>query len=324
MRGDVVINEIVERIFSVFSFQIEELEPLDQGYQNKKWIAVTDQGEKLFIKSYSPVRYPPEKLRWVQIALKMQQQLYEEGVVCPKLYGNDQEYLLRTPSGFAFCLMEVCDGTVISPGQANWLQMYDLGRVTGYMHQILSRFPSGQLCWAPTRLHLLQKWRGEWERACSEERSLRVRFLLKRQKEIIESIDMQEFKKCPTGWAHQDLWMDNILFQGNLISGILDFDRLNYGYPDLDIARVLLSGAFSSSSGMNMEKVTAFVEGYRQYRELTTHQLARAFRLLWCQESPKWFTADIEDRSVNPQRFFEEVCWILEHWWDLEDVLKID
>ncbi|RAL26771.1 phosphotransferase enzyme family protein [Thermoflavimicrobium daqui] len=323
MGEQIIIGEILHHITSTFRFQLDDIEPIQRGYQNRKWFAINDHGKKLFIKCYSSKRYPSEKMRFVRIALQIQSQLHEAGVVCPKLYGIDGKYIFETPSGFLFCMMDACDGDTIHPGEANWLQMFDLGRVTGYMHQVLNDFPKDRSYWSPTRLQLLKKWRMEWEKASTENCSIRIRFLLKRQREIIDSLQMQQFEECEQGWAHWDLWMENILFQGNLVSAILDFDRMKYVYPDLDIARAIMSGAFISQMGMDMRKVAAFIEGYRTYRPITKFQLARAFRLLWCKEAPWWYTADIEERSENPRRFFEEMCWLMEHWWELEDIFDI-
>nr|WP_237171634.1 phosphotransferase [Paenibacillus sp. IHB B 3084] len=40
----------------------------------------------------------------------------------------------------------------------------------------------------------------------------------------------------PPGWVHRDLWTDNVLFNDDKLSAILDFDRLDYDYTQLDIA----------------------------------------------------------------------------------------
>ncbi|MDQ0166176.1 phosphotransferase [Bacillus horti] len=42
---------------------------------------------------------------------------------------------------------------------------------------------------------------------------------------------------------HRDLWMDNLLFHGNRVSAVLDFDRRKYDYPQLDVDRAIMSGA---------------------------------------------------------------------------------
>ncbi|SEN28686.1 homoserine kinase type II [Lihuaxuella thermophila] len=276
----------------------------------------------LFIKRYDPERYPCPKLKEVHKALQLQAYLHEAGVACPRLYGLLRGYLLQTRSGIAFCFMDACEGTEIDPGSATSGQMYDLGRVTGQMHRILSRLPMKELNGLPSRSQLLDKWRAEWNKAQAEKAGEPVMEALEKQRKIMENLNTDFFHDCEKGWAHRDLWVDNILFQGEKVSAILDFDRMKFAFPGLDVARAVLSGAYASRTGLNMKAVSAFVQGYREYKKLTPGQLARSFRLLWCLESSKWLTADIAERSEHPQRFFAEMCWIAAHWMELEEMMK--
>ena len=42
---------------------------------------------------------------------------------------------------------------------------------------------------------------------------------------------------------HRDLWVDNFLFYNDKVSAILDFDRMDYDYVELDIGRTVISCA---------------------------------------------------------------------------------
>jgi homoserine kinase type II len=74
--------------------------------------------------------------------------------------------------------------------------------------------------------------------------------------------------------------------------------------------------------GMNWQGITHFLTGYNEFLPFTSDNLAKAFQLTWCQESPWWITHDIEGRDENPKRFFEEICWISENWNHLEDLTR--
>ncbi|CAM4004614.1 phosphotransferase [Lederbergia lenta] len=84
--------------------------------------------------------------------------------------------------------------------------------------------------------------------------------------------------------AHRDLWMDNLLFKGNKITAILDFDRLKYDYPQLDIARAILSGALNEK-GFDVTLAVTFMNGYIETYLLSKDYLVNALRLLWYMES---------------------------------------
>lgn len=76
---------------------------------------------------------------------------------------------------------------------------------------------------------------------------------------------------------------------GSKVSAILDFDRCAYDFPELDIARAMISGALGVE-GFNLKAASAFLEGYRSRRELKRDTLARALQLLWYLESVWWIT----------------------------------
>ncbi|MEC2324627.1 phosphotransferase [Lederbergia lenta] len=78
--------------------------------------------------------------------------------------------------------------------------------------------------------------------------------------------------------------MDNLLFKGNKITAILDFDRLKYDYPQLDIARAILSGALNEK-GFDVTLAVTFMNGYIETYLLSKDYLVNALRLLWYMES---------------------------------------
>ncbi|MBA4492993.1 phosphotransferase [Paenactinomyces guangxiensis] len=316
---DLIKKEIIETIQLNLGVKVKSSQSISRGWLNFKWKLKTDQGV-LFAKQYHPDRFTPKKLEDIKIALEIQAKLNHYGVACPKPYALDDTYLMQTPTGTCFVVMEFSEGELVGPGKVNVDQIYDLGKAAGYMHLVLSRFPKGKLFWIPSYEELLEKWDNHWTNAQLQQRSDRVLCALEKQKKLLDQIDMEYFKECRQGWAHWDLWVDNILFFPEKVAAILDFDRMKYVFPELDISRAILSCAFSPETGMNFEAVAAFLAGYNQYLPFPKKQLARSLRLSWCQESSWWITHDIEERSENPARFFEEIIWISDHWHELEEI----
>ncbi len=71
----------------------------------------------------------------------------------------------------------------------------------------------------------------------------------------------------PKGFIHGDLFYDNILFDDNRLSAIIDFeDACNY-YKIFDIGMAGV-GLCSSEDGFSIEKLGAMVGGYQKKREL--------------------------------------------------------
>lgn len=117
---------------------------------------------------------------------------------------------------------------------------------------------------------ILDSWKEQWEKAQILQPSSRVIRALENQRKIVEQLELDSFQKCRPHWIHWDLWVDNLLFSPTKCLGILDFDRVQVGFCELDIARILLSCAFDSySADLNLEKVSSFVSGYNEYFSLS-------------------------------------------------------
>ena len=137
-------DEIVETITAIFGIKITDCTQIELGYMNLKWKIKTDVGD-LFVKQYNRIRYPDHAINGVEISLNHQDNLLKEGIPCPKLFSHQGKFVLGTPSGERFVLMEFCEGKVIPAGRANVKQMYNLGQITGRMHQILNASNSREL-----------------------------------------------------------------------------------------------------------------------------------------------------------------------------------
>ncbi|MFC7441964.1 phosphotransferase [Laceyella putida] len=315
-------EDIFQRVEELFAKEIADFETVHRGLLNLKWIVTFDDRTTVFVKQYHPARYSG-KLSFVKTALSIQEAVQKQGIRCPKIHSFDGGYLMTSSQGEVFTVLETMSGSNVPPGQAGHGQMFSLGRELGKLHQALSAIPPTPLYWTPDKARIRKKWENQMSLALKQHPSARVICMLHKQKEILDTLDFSLFEECRKGWAHWDMHMDNVLFEGGHVSAILDFDRMRYVYPDLDVARAVLSGCFSAADGMNGETVTAFLNGYREMvLDYGVKDFVRALRLLWTKESGWWITADIEGRSANPQRFFEEIAWLQENWNQLDDMLR--
>lgn len=316
-----VQEEIVAYIDIHFGIKVEESQHISRGYRNYKWIFTTKDGSCYFAKQYHPARFNVAKLEEVKKTLQIQDQLNQQRIACPKPYSKGGEYIHKTPSGIHFVLMEYSEGVLVGPGKMNHDQIYHLGKMIGHMHYLLFQLPKGNLDWKPNREKIFNKWLYQWE-LVQNSSSHKVIEALEKQRKIIDSLHLEEFEDCKQGYAHWDLWVDNLLFYPDQVAAILDFDRMRFVFPELDIARVLLSGTYLIESGMDWNAIRLFLQGYQEFLPFSAKQLARAFKLSWCQESVWWFTHDIENRDANPKRFFEEILWITENWNCLNEIIQ--
>lgn len=91
-------------------------------------------------------------------------------------------------------------------------------------------------------------------------------------RKITETIDIKEFKIV--NLVGHIVIYGQIIFQKNSLSVILDFDRLDYDYPELDVARAIVTWKF------NIRLVQAFLESYRKEHLIPIEVLARSLKFL--------------------------------------------
>lgn len=315
-------EEIMETLSDMLSLQVLDAVSIHRGWLNLKWKVITDEGV-LFVKQYNKERYKDINLSEIYLTLRFQEFLHHRGIPCPLPIAQSGNLLHQTPGGQKFVIMSFCSGEVVKPGKMNEHQAYHLGRMTGRMHRLLNEGPSAhqhQLFWTPPSIaEQLKVWEKSWNRAeCTG--SSDVLQKLEKRRQLIENMNVQQFEKARTGWTHQDLWVDNLLFYPSKLSSILDFDRLRYSYPELDIARSVLSGMLDGET-LHVNRISAFLEGYREEIPFAPGRIVCSLRMLWWLESSYWLTENMEDHSTSPRRFSEEMSWMMDHWNELDERL---
>ncbi len=317
-----ILDDICHSIRAIFGWNIHHTMAIPLGYKNLKWRIFTDHGS-YFVKQYNRTRYPSSSIAGLEQSLRLQDSLFQNGIPCPRLYPSQQHYVLTSKLGQRFVVMEDLDGSLIEPGTIHPSQAYSLGLTIGQMHQLLfETAPVRQtLHWnLPTKTEMLQNWRKRWEEAKSLACDQTMKQLEVQQK-IIDGLEWDLFSSCEKGWAHWDLFVDNILFHSDSVAALLDFDRMHYVYPEFDISRAVLSCCLLNNK-LDMTCTTAFISGYRQYRNLSHSKLVRSMKLTWWKES-SWLQVAKTTDSRPMIRFREEMIWLANQWDELEDVFDV-
>lgn len=311
-------DEILGSMAEQFEVHVTEAVQIDQGFLNLKWRLDSDHG-RLFVKQYSKIRYPEPLTRGLEVSLSHQDHLYLEGLPVPKLFSHQGNYVLRTPSQERYVLMNLCDGDSIAPGSATEQQMYALGRVVGRMHKVLNAQPASlPLYWeVRSQASMVRNWEARYLQATARQREDTLS-ALELQRRIIDRMDTGIFADCERGWGHRDLFVDNMLFSADQVAAILDFDRLHFVYPEFDIARPILSCALSED-GIGLDRVRAFVTGYREHTPLPASTLIRSLKLTWWKEA-EWIAVPQQDEFPPLVRFRQENHWIAANWDRLNDI----
>ena len=205
----------------------------------------------------------------------------------------------------------------------NEKEIHSLGQTIGHMHKLLN---DGTLIEGkipkfvpPTKEERLIHWeekRRETEKLGKEH----ILPYIKLQQEATQLVNVDQFYNSKKGWVHRDLWVDNFLFHNDKVSAILDFDRMDYDYVELDIGRAVISCALHDG-GLNKSLVASFLEGYRNELDFPVGNIVWAIQMLWYMESTWWIHANMDQHSVPPSRFADEMNWIAENYGALHNML---
>ena len=317
-----IYNDVMKSFQDYFGLRILQAAPIKRGWLNLKWKVETDSGEYV-LKQYNKERYRLYNPSQLSTALSEQIRLFRQGIACPQLFTYQDQIMLESECGEKFVAMQYCKGKLISPGEANASQIHDLGRMTGKMHLLLNdgtlgRGQAPQFI-PPSREERLAHWKAVRAEA---ESSGKTDILEPVEKQLLatESVDPQRFEGIRQGWAHRDLWADNLLFDDDRLSAILDFDRLNFDYPWLDVARAVMSCAFQET--LDVSLAAAFLEGYGKECPLQEGLLVRSLELLWYMESAWWIHENMDRHSAPPARFAKEMIWLAGHLGELPLLLE--
>ncbi|NRS50419.1 phosphotransferase [Brevibacillus sp. HB2.2] len=321
LTEELILEDLIRASHHFFGLEVIESSPIKRGWLNLKWRVTTESGQFL-LKQYNKERfklYNPEDLKF---AFSQQVRLNNQGLACPNLLSHDESILLESDKGELFIVMEYCQGKLISPGKANAHQVYNLGRATGKMHRLLNDGTLGSKDTPqfvpPSREERLAHWKSVLKKA-REAGKIELLDDIETQLKATEEMNIENLEILSTGWAHRDLWVDNILFDHNRLTAILDFDRLKYDYPQLDVARAVMSCALDDYFDVSL--ASAFIEGYSEERTVMDGYLTNSLKLLWYMESSWWIHSDMDQHSVPPARFAKEMIWLANNHKNMSTLL---
>lgn len=321
-KANMILQELQVECESLFEFKIKKVIPIHRGWLNLKWKLETDVGN-FVLKQYNKERYKLYDPLTLLQALHQQQRLHNNGVSYPKLLTYKNNVMHTSKNNERFVVLEYKEGNLISPGKVNEKEIYSLGKTIGHMHNLLN---DGSLIEGetpkfvpPTKEERLTHWE-EKRREAEKLGKEHILPYIKLQQEATQLVNVDQFYNSKKGWVHRDLWVDNFLFHNDKVSAILDFDRLDYDYVELDIGRAVISCALHDGV-LNKSLVASFLEGYRNELDFPVGNIVRAIQMLWYMESTWWIHADMDQHSVPPSRFADEMNWIAENYGALHSIL---
>jgi homoserine kinase type II len=320
---DGILTSLVETYQSLFGFEVTRTVPIVRGWLNLKWRIHTTDGTYL-LKYYNPHRLKHYDLDDLIETFKVQNELAAVGIPCPRMLTSGGNILHQTPNGEQFTAMTFSTGHLIAPGHVTSKQAASLGRAVARFHTEIQRLrpvsagskPAFQV---PTKAQRQSHWRAMLTELRDAHRSDIVA-MVEQQLEATAQLDWPALANGEVGFAHRDLWVDNLLFQGDELTAILDWDRMKIDFLAFDIGRAVMSIALDEADVFHLPIAEAFVRGYQAVRPLPGARLDTALQGLWAMESTWWVHTSIDEQSPPPRRFRQEMLWLARHINELPEL----
>ena len=86
-------------------------------------------------------------------------------------------------------------------------------------------------------------------------------------------LDRENVAALPAGVVHGDLFRDNVLFEGSVLAGVVDFHHAAWGYLIYDLAVAANDWCTNPDGALDPGRATALVDAYRRARPLTRFEI---------------------------------------------------
>ena len=237
------------------------LEPIAEGVENSNFRLETTLGR--FILTIYEKRVHPADLPFF---LMLMDHLAERGIACPVPIHDRHGRSLQQLCGKPAAIVSFLDGR--SPRRIDAARCAALGGTLAGLHQAVGDF-SGYRANALS----VASWRPLFE-ACRRSPVPPAADLAEVIAKELDRLERDWPKELPSGVIHADLFPDNVFFEGDRVTGVIDFyfacsDRFAY-----DIAICLNAWCFEPRAEFNLTKSRALLAGYQAVRPLESAEIA--------------------------------------------------
>ena len=226
--------------------------------------------------------------------MKLMDKLNASKLDCPKpLKNKDGKYLINLKNKTA-CIVSFLQGK--DKKNLNIKNCYDVGRVIAQMHlhtQKIKLFRKNSM--GVKNLNpLLKSIKFKSKKFTNIDKFLKINF---------DNIKKKWPKKLPSGIIHGDLFIDNIFFKNNKLSGIIDFYFAANDYFMYEIAiciNALCFDKINSKFKINKSKIKNLIKGYESIRNISLKE-RKSLNILCRGAAMRYFLTRLYDYANTPK-----------------------
>ncbi len=269
------LNRLLAELFPNEKVKISSL---DKGLLNQNLVVET-KAEKLLLKIYRSEVGKQE----LQDMHRVMEFVDERGVPVPKLIMNTE----RSDRQIGLYRYLLGKNPVLY--SKSILRIEAMGEMLGQIHKILDDYAR---IYKPEDVTPMQA-----EIHKREEKVKKIQVLIEKAKQqelphikeligILEERvsrlesqdwDFASFDQLPHHFVHGDFHTANILFSGNHLAGVLDWEKAGWGGHAFEIMRSIIFNCRRTAKSLNWQNVETYVKAYKQHQSLTSAECELAF-----------------------------------------------
>ena len=226
--------------------------------------------------------------------MKLMDQLNDLKIRCPKpLKNHDGKYLFKIKNKVA-CVVSFLDGK--DKKNLSLKNCYDIGKTVAQMHSSSKKirlFRKNSMN-IKNLNPLLKSIKFKSKKFINLEKFLKSNF---------REIKNKWPKKLPNGIIHGDLFIDNIFFKKNKISGIIDFYFAANDYFMYEIAICINALCFDKKKSqfrLNKKKVKNLIRGYEAIKKISEIE-KKSLNILCRAAAIRYFLTRLYDYTNTPK-----------------------
>ena len=226
--------------------------------------------------------------------MKLMDQLNNANINCPKpLKNNNGNYLIKLKSKTA-CIVSFLEGK--DKSKLNSKNCFEVGKIIAQMHSVTKNIKI-------TRKNSMGIKNLDPLLKSIKFKSKKFNNLEKFLKNNLKDIKKRWPKKLPSGIIHGDLFIDNIFFKKNKLSGIIDFYFAANDYFMYEIAICINALCFDNKKSkfkINKQKIKDLIKGYESIKKISLKE-KKSLNILCRGAAMRYLLTRLYDYSNTPK-----------------------
>ena len=253
----------IEEIISLYKLKnLESFAPIEEGIENTNYIIIAN--KKKYILTIFEKRVKEQDLPFFCELISL---LNKSGFKCPLPLLNLENSPISTFKRKKLTILTFISGK--SKENLSKENCEDIGKEAAKLHLLTSNF----------KIHRknalsIESWRNMFENI--KDKCIKIHKDLPNLIEAnLKDIEKNWPSNLPSGIIHADLFKDNIIFENNKVSGIIDFTFSCNDFYALEIAicfNALCFDGVKSNLSFNVTKAKKFIDGYSSIRKLSDQE----------------------------------------------------